>query len=100
MKKLALVIGALALGGCPKDPPNVRIETVYVDREVLKPCPGVAPIRPAPIGALPTDLYQLAIVLGAKLAEYSAGGNYADQAEAIFARCPLDAPAAPEPPAE
>jgi hypothetical protein len=100
MKKLILIIAALTLAGCPKDPPNVRIETVEVVREVPKPCPGVRPPRPALIPILPGDLAQLAAVLGAKLAEYSAPGNYADQADAIFDRCPLAASVTPEPPSE
>jgi hypothetical protein len=37
---------------------------------------------------LPSHPVALAALLGAKLAEYSAPGKYADQAEAYFRACP------------
>lgn len=82
----ALLIPAAMLTACASDPP-VRIETVEVVKETQRPCPGERPARPAKIGTLPTDLAQLVAVLGAKLAEYSDPGKYADRAEAIFDRC-------------
>jgi hypothetical protein len=94
--RIIALIALLALAACKTTAPEVRIETIEVLREVTKPCPGTRPSRPAPIGVLPGDLGALAAVLGAKLAEYAAPGKYADQADAIFDRCPLEAIAAPE----
>lgn len=88
---------AAALAGCKTTGAATRTEYVEVLREVPKPCPGKRPARPAPLGVMPTDLAQLAAILGAKLAEYSAPGQYADQAEAIFDRCPLEPPAPAQP---
>lgn len=88
MLRTMFILGALSLSACAttEDPP-VRIETVTVIEEVEKPCPANRPARPAPIGELPTDLVALAAALGAKLAEYSDPGKYADRAEAIMDRC-------------
>lgn len=83
---LAYLLAPVALAACATESAT-RIETVEVVKEVQRPCPGERPARPAKIGALPIDLAQLAAVLGAKLAEWSDPGKYADQADAIFDRC-------------
>lgn len=81
------VVALLALAGCKTAEPGVEVRTVTKIVEVQRPCPGVAPDRPAPLGPLPTDAVKLAAVLGAKLAEWSGPGAFADRAEAIFSRC-------------
>ena len=70
---------------CP--PPGVRVE--YQDRvvETQRECKVKEPERPAPLGKLPTDAVALAAMLGAKLAEYTAPGKYADRAEAAIKAC-------------
>ena len=89
LTRLSIIAAALVtLNACATTgDPTVRIETVTVIEEVEKPCPAERPARPAPIGDLPTDLIALAAALGAKLAEYSDPGKYADRAEAIMDRC-------------
>lgn len=82
-----LAISPLFLYGCSTPEPGVEVRTVTKIVEVQRPCPGVAPDRPAPLGPLPTDAVKLAAVLGAKLAEYSGSGGFADRAEAIMRRC-------------
>lgn len=86
--KLSLTTALLAvLAGCATTEPGVRVETIEVVKTIQRPCPGVAPERPAPLGPLPTDAVKLAAVLGAKLAEWSGSGGYGDRADAIMARC-------------
>ncbi len=83
-------VGACVMGvltGCSTMQGPVEVETVTVVKETQKPCPAERPVRPAKIGTLPTDLVALVAVLGAKLAEYSDPGKYADRAEAIMDRC-------------
>lgn len=85
-----LVVGAalVALTACQTDQPGIQVKTVEVVKEVQRPCPGTAPIRPAPLAKpLPADLAQLAATLAAKLGEYALPGGYADQADAIMKRC-------------
>ena len=84
--------GILALGlilsACQTTEPGIEVRTVEVVKEVQKPCPGTPPVRPNPIGQLmATTDAALAQVL-AKLAEYSAPGQYADQSDAYVAACP------------
>lgn len=87
MKSLA-ILAALALAACATDQPGIEVRTVTVEKPVEKPCPGIPPVRPAKLDPLPDNpVSALALVL-AKLAEYSAPGKYADQAEAYFAACP------------
>jgi len=71
----------------PADTPaEIQTETV---REIVRPCSARLPKRPDPLPAdLPRHPVALAALLGAKLAEYSAPGKYADQAEAYFRACP------------
>lgn len=88
MRKFMLLT-VLALSACATaKEPGIEVRTVEVPVEVQKPCPGTVPVRPAPIGALPTDLVALAAALGAKLAEWSDAGKYGDQAESYFRACP------------
>lgn len=90
MTKFLLLSASFLVAGCATvdETPAIEIRTVEVVVEVEKPCPGSLPARPAPLERpLPTDLGQLALVLGAKLAEYSDPGNYADRADALMARC-------------
>ena len=93
---------ALLLTGCAGRTPEPQIvleqpeildtpvieEAVEV-RQVPRPCAGRPPKRPDPLPSdLPSHPVALAALLGAKLAEYSAPGKYADQAEAYFKACP------------
>lgn len=85
---LPIALLSLTAGMCSTPEPGIEVRTVEVVREVQKPCPGVRPVRPSGLGPLaPGAESALAQVL-AKLAEYSAPGKYADQAEAYFASCP------------
>jgi hypothetical protein len=98
----ALLAMAVLLAGCAARTPEPEIvleqpeiaetqlaeETIEV-REVPRPCTARIPNRPDPLPSnLPTHPVALAALLGAKLAEYSAPGKYADQAEAYFRACP------------
>lgn len=92
----ALIIAALALptltaGSCSHNPgARVEIRTVEVVREVPRDCPGERPTRPEDFAPpLGISWERLAKLATAKLAEFSGEGQYADQAEAIFDRCPL-----------
>lgn len=86
-RAVILAISPLFLYGCSTPEPGVEVRTVEVVKTVMVKCPGAAPERPAPLGPLPTDAVKLAAVLGAKLAEYSGSGGFADRAQAIFSRC-------------
>jgi hypothetical protein len=97
----ALLAPAVLLAGCAARTPEPEIvleqpepaetpaaETVEI-REVPRPCRATRPKRPEPLpDNLPSHPVALAALLGAKLAEYSAPGKYADQAEAYFRTCP------------
>ena len=106
MRLTGVILGplgaALLLTGCAGRTPEPEIvleqpevtetpvaeETVEV-RQVPRPCAARPPKRPDPLPAnLPNHPVALAALLGAKLAEYSAPGKYADQAEAYFKACP------------
>lgn len=90
-ERFSIVAALLALSACATTrEPGIEVRTVEVVKEVPRDCPGTVPTRPAPLGPLPTDLVALAATLGAKLAEYSDPGQYADQAEAYFETCPPD----------
>lgn len=78
---------ALACSGCATPRPGVGVEYQTVAVEVMRPCPGDAPTRPEPLGALPDDARDAARALVAKLAEYAAPGGYADRLEADLAIC-------------
>lgn len=76
------------LTACAHDQQGIHTEVVTVEKEVMRPCAGTKPPRPEPLSRpLPTDPVALAALLGAKLAEYSAKGMWADKAEAIITRC-------------
>lgn len=85
--RIAVLVAALALAGCATTGQPTRVETVEVIKEVQVPCPAQRPARPAPLGPLPTDLETLAAILAAKVREYAGPGGYADQSDAIMARC-------------
>ena len=87
--KRALVLCAL-LTACGGDEGGIRIERVEVPVEVQKPCPAERPIRPGPLGALNPDAVKALAQTLAKLAEYSAAGQYADQAESVFDICEVN----------
>lgn len=97
-----LLGAALLLVGCAGRTPEPEIvleqpETIEAPvaeqpvevRQVPRSCAGRPPNRPDPLPSdLPSHPVALAALLGAKLAEYSAPGKYADQAEAYFKACP------------
>lgn len=87
MRLIIISVAALALAGCATTGQPTRVETVEVIKEVQVPCPAQRPARPAPLGPLPADLETLAALLAAKVKEYAGPGAYADQADAIMARC-------------
>ena len=84
--------GILALGliltGCQTSEPGIEVRTVEVVREVQKPCPGTPPVRPEPLGPLMATAEAALAQALAKLGEYSAPGQFADQAMAYVAACP------------
>lgn len=82
----ALAIWSLA--ACHHTQPGVEVRTVEVVKEVQKPCPGIRPERPEPLGPLPQHAVQALALALAKLGEYSLPGGYADKAEAYFQACP------------
>ena len=106
MRLAAAIFGslgaALLLAGCAGRTPEPEIvleqpeiieapvaeQSVEV-RQVPRPCAARQPKRPDPLPSqLPSHPVALAALLGAKLAEYSAPGKYADQAEVYFKACP------------
>lgn len=88
LRAIPVISAALLLISCATAaPPGIRAETVEVVREVQRPCPVTKPVRPKPIGALPTDLQALAAVLGGKLLEWAGPGGYGDRAEAAIDTC-------------
>ncbi|MCR4297242.1 MAG: hypothetical protein NUV75_00605 [Gallionella sp.] len=89
MMRKFMLLTVLALSACATaKEPGIEVRIVEVPIEIQKPCPGTVPVRPAPIGVLPSDLTALAAALGAKLIEYAGEGKYADQAESYFRICP------------
>lgn len=81
----------LLLASChtvPTPSPAVRVEYQTVDREVQRPCPVAVPQRPAPLPTpLPSDLGQLAAVLGGKIVELLGPGGYVERADAAIRTC-------------
>lgn len=87
--KLSLTTAALALlAACQTAEPGIEVRTVEVVREVQKPCPGKPPVRPAPLGPIMATAEAALAQALAKLAEYSAPGQFADQADAYVEACP------------
>jgi hypothetical protein len=80
--------GLLFIGACQTAEPGIEVRTVEVVREVQKPCPGTPPVRPAPLGPLMATAEAALAQALAKLAEYSAPGQFADQADAYVEACP------------
>lgn len=91
MKRTISILETVALfllTACATDQPGIQVKTVEVVKEVQRPCPGVKPVRPAALAKpLPTSLEALAAALAAKLAEWSAPGQYGDKADAVLTRC-------------
>lgn len=87
MKYLA-ILAPIALAACQTAEPGIEVRTVEVVREVQKPCPGTPPVRPGPLGPLMATAEAALAQTLAKLAEYSAPGQYADQADAYVEACP------------
>lgn len=87
-----LLLSAVTLpGGCvTTSEPGIEVRTVERVVEVQRPCPGVKPERPAPLGPVPADAVAALALTAAKLAEYTLPGMYADKAEAIMERCLSD----------
>lgn len=80
--------GLLFIAACQTAEPGIEVRTVEVVREVQKPCPGKPPVRPTPLGPLMSTAEAALAQAVAKLAEYSAPGQFADQAEAYVEACP------------
>lgn len=85
---IVLVSAAVGLPGCKHAEPGIEVRTVEVVKEVQKPCPGTVPARPAKLGPLASTAEAALAQVMAKLAEYSARGQYADLAELYFRTCP------------
>lgn len=83
--------GLLFIAACQTAEPGIEVRTVEVVREVQKPCPGKPPVRPTPLGPLMATAEAALAQALAKLAEYSAPGQFADQAEAYVEACPPSA---------
>lgn len=81
------LIFSLLLAGCAQGPGAVEVRTVEVIKEVMVPCPAVAPARPAKLGPLPADAAGALLVVSAKLLEYAGAGGYADRAEDALSTC-------------
>jgi len=85
---LPLVTLLCACATKPPTPPAVQVQTVTKVVEVQRPCPVTVPRRPEPLPQpLPTDLFKLATLLGAKLAEWAGPGMYGDRADAALQAC-------------
>ncbi|QDP53723.1 MAG: hypothetical protein GOVbin7759_10 [Prokaryotic dsDNA virus sp.] len=87
MRRLFMIPIAL-LAACQNPEAGIEVRTVEVVREVQKPCPGTPPVRPTPLGPLMATAEAALAQALAKLAEYSAPGQFADQAEAYVEACP------------
>lgn len=83
--------GLLFIGACQTAESGIEVRTVEVVREVQKPCPGTPPVRPTPLGPLMATAEAALAQALAKLAEYSAPGQFADQADAYVEACPASA---------
>lgn len=86
--KYAAMMAALLLAGCAT-PGAVKVETVEVYRETMRPCPVTIPERPATVTAdsLPPDARDaLRLVVAALLAWQGAGG-YGNRADAALRIC-------------
>lgn len=91
MKRLLLlpvVMLTLPAAMCEHSEPGIEVRTVEVVKEVQAPCPGTVPDRPKPLGPLKPSVEAALAQALAKLAEYSAAGQFADQAFAYFEACP------------
>lgn len=84
----ALAVISLNTSACKTTQPGIEVRTVEVVKEVHAPCPGTPPVRPEPLGELPDNLASALAVTLAKLAEWSAPGQFGDKAEAYVEACP------------
>lgn len=88
LTRLMIISAAiLTTTACAHKEPGVRVEVVEVVREVMVPCPGAKPVRPAPLGDISPDAVKALAQVGAKLVEYAGEGQFADQAMAWIDRC-------------
>jgi len=89
--RLAILFPLALVAGCGTGvvpPPAVEVRTVTKTVETQRPCPVTQPARPPRLAKpLPTDAVKLAATLGAKLAEYTAPGAWADRMEAALSEC-------------
>lgn len=82
------MLAMLCACGATTPPPATQIKVVKQTVEVQRPCPVTVPPRPAPLEQpLPSDLFKLAAVLGAKLAEWSGPGMYGDKVDTALRKC-------------
>lgn len=88
MRNKLAILAVLALAGCAHSEPAIEVRTVEKVVQVETPCPAARPQRPAALAPLPPQLAAALAATLAKLAEYSAPGKFADQAEAYFTACP------------
>jgi hypothetical protein len=79
---ILLTCFAVMLSGCTNGPRPVKIETVEVVREVMRPCPVDVPERPAYVhgDTLPADARDALRIVSIALAMWQAVGGYGDQA--------------------
>lgn len=86
-----VVLPLFALTACPgrvqPPQPGIQVKEMVRTVEVQRPCVATVPVRPAKLGALPTDAVALVAVLGAKLAEWSGAGGYGERADEAIKRC-------------
>ena len=87
--KRTILLAPIALAACTTTQPGIEIRTVEVPVETQRPCPGIVPVRPAPMERpLPADANVLIARLAAKLMEFSGQGMYADRVDAYVSVCP------------
>lgn len=85
---LLLLLTACAAGPKPCPPPVPTVQTVTVNKEIMRPCAVLIPDRPAKLARpLPSDLEQLAAVLAGHLKLYESSGGYADKMSDALGVC-------------
>jgi hypothetical protein len=86
--KYPAILAPIALAACQTTESGIEVRTVEVVKEVQKPCPGIAPVRPGALGPLMSTAEAALAQVLAKLAAYSAPGQYADQVDSYIEACP------------
>lgn len=89
-KSAATLLCCICVIGCSttdQAPPGVDVQIVEVIKEVQRPCAATIPVRPEPLGVLPSDAVAALAITGAKLVEYAGKGKYADRATAALRTC-------------